>query len=294
MAGTTRLLRTTRALQSDHSPSFSSSSSCHLPPLKFPSSGGEKQSLTSSQGRKRVAVSSDTAVVLPETKKKPSVQEAIGNADLCNLIAKVASASRTLLNPKLEMKHWRTYTEMLVERGITGCRSFTLTAVAGSLVGSILCFVEGCFFVLEAFYQYFQTVSSRMDQGRIIQSLVEAIDMFLVGTALLTFGIGMYVTFARSAEMKQKGWQNAESRFGSFNLEKLADSMEMQSISQAKSRLGHAILLILQAGVVDKFKNVQVASGLDLACFAGAVFISSACVFLLSKLTIPHGKNAFA
>ncbi|URE15941.1 Uncharacterized protein family, UPF0114 [Musa troglodytarum] len=147
----------------------------------------------------------------------------------------------------------------------------------------------GCFFVLESYCQYFQP---GMDQGGIVQPLVEAIDMFLVGTALLTFGISLYVMFASSEEMKQKrGWRTAKSCFGSFNLKKLADSMEMQSISHAKSRLGHAVLLILQTGVVDKFKNVQLASGMDLACFAAAVFVSSACVFLLSKLSMQHSKN---
>lgn len=62
-------------------------------------------------------------------------------------------------------------------------------------------------------------------------------------------------------------------------------------MSHAKSRLGHAVLLILQTGVVDKFKNVRLASGMDLACFAAAVFVSSACVFLLSKLSMQHSKN---
>lgn len=65
----------------------------------------------------------------------------------------------------------------------------------------------------------------------------------------------------------------------------------MQSISEAKSKLGHAIMLILHAGVLDKFKNVPLISGLDLACFAGAVFVSSASVFLLSKLTTQQSTN---
>ncbi|XP_038976164.1 uncharacterized protein LOC120107081, partial [Phoenix dactylifera] len=178
--------------------------------------------------------------------------------------------------------------------GSAGCQSFTLIAVAGSLIGSVLCFVEGCFLVLEAFFQYFHMISQRLAEGGIIQLLIEAIDTFLVGTALLTFGMGLYVMFSGSADTKQnRGWQIAESSLGSFNLQMLAKSMEMQSISEAKSKIGHAILLILQTGMLEKFKNVTLASGLDLACFAGAVFISSACVFLLSKLTMQRSKSAW-
>ncbi|URE15942.1 Uncharacterized protein family, UPF0114 [Musa troglodytarum] len=286
MSGASRLLRTTRALRSDGLPSSSSCS--RLPPLRFPWRGGEKKRLAGCQGRKKVAAASDATVVLPDTKQKPSSAEGMEIAHL----SKLADAARRLLNPSkwaVWVKNWRTVAEILIEKGITGCRSFTLIAVAGSLIGSILCFVEGCFFVLESYCQYFQP---GMDQGGIVQPLVEAIDMFLVGTALLTFGISLYVMFASSEEMKQKrGWRTAKSCFGSFNLKKLADSMEMQSISHAKSRLGHAVLLILQTGVVDKFKNVQLASGMDLACFAAAVFVSSACVFLLSKLSMQHSKN---
>nr|XP_018684101.1 PREDICTED: uncharacterized protein LOC103993122 [Musa acuminata subsp. malaccensis] len=290
MSGASRLLRTTRALRSDRLPSSSSCS--RLLPPRFAWRGGEKERLAGCQGRKKVAAASDATVVLPDTKQKPSSAEGMEIAHLSTLITELADAARRLLDPSKRavwVKNWRTVAEILIEKGVTGCRSFTLIAVAGSLIGSILCFVEGCFFVLESYCQYFQP---GMDQGGIIRSLVEAIDMFLVGTALLTFGISLYVMFASSEEMKQKrGWQTAKSCFGSFNLKKLADSMEMQSMSHAKSRLGHAVLLILQTGVVDKFKNVRLASGMDLACFAAAVFVSSACVFLLSKLSMQHSKT---
>ena len=62
------------------------------------------------------------------------------------------------------------------------------------------------------------------------------------------------------------------------------------SITEAKSKLGHVVVMILQAGILDKFKNVPLSSGLDLVCFAGAVFISSASVFLLSRLAMRRSK----
>lgn len=59
----------------------------------------------------------------------------------------------------------------------------------------------------------------------------------------------------------------------------------MQSVSQAKSRIGHAVMMILQVGVLEKLKDIPVVTGVDLACFAGAVLISSASIFLLSRLS---------
>lgn len=50
------------------------------------------------------------------------------------------------------------------------------------------------------------------------------------------------------------------------------------------------MMLILQAGTVEKFKNVSMATGLDMVCFAGAIFISSASLFLLSRLFYKPAK----
>ncbi|KAL6207382.1 hypothetical protein ACLB2K_018340 [Fragaria x ananassa] len=94
---------------------------------------------------------------------------------------------------------------------------FTLLSVAGSLLGSILCFVEGGFIVLESYFQYFQALSQKTDQGHIMHLLIEATDMFLVGTAMLLFGVGMYVMFMGSKAVKDKGPRFTESNlFGLF------------------------------------------------------------------------------
>lgn len=74
--------------------------------------------------------------------------------------------------------------------------------------------------------------------------------------------------------------------FSMFLDQRLPAWAEMQSVSQAKSRIGHAMMMILQVGVLEKFKSIPVLTCLDLACFAGAVLLSSACIFLLSRLSL--------
>lgn len=69
-----------------------------------------------------------------------------------------------------------------------------------------------------------------------------------------------------------------------FLFQMLSGCSNMNSISQAKSRLGHAVVMLLQAGALEKFKNVPLTTGLDLACFAGVLIFLSASMFLLSQL----------
>ncbi|XP_057748818.1 uncharacterized protein LOC130967816 isoform X4 [Arachis stenosperma] len=131
--------------------------------------------------------------------------------------------------------------EMLIERAIIDCRFFTLLAVAGSLLGSLLCFVEGCVLVVECYGHYFHTLGQRLDQHHLVQLLIEAI------------GGG-------------PGW------------------VGMQSIEEAKSKIGHAVMMIVQVGILEKLKDIPLVTAIDLASFAAVLLTSSASIFVLSKL----------
>nr|XP_043618287.1 uncharacterized protein LOC122590014 [Erigeron canadensis] len=176
--------------------------------------------------------------------------------------------------------------QSLVEKAIIDSRFFTMFGVAGTLLGSVLCFLEGVFLVMESYLQYFHAIYHHSDHGHIMHLLIEALDMFLVGTAMLTFGMGMHVMFVASRTSKGNTLPIPPSNlFGLFYLKEIPSWAGMKSVSQAKSKIGHALMLLLQVGVLDKFKSVPLVTGLDLACFAAAVFVSSAGLFVLSQLS---------
>ena len=52
-------------------------------------------------------------------------------------------------------------------------------------------------------------------------------DMFLVGTAMLTFGMGLYVMFVGTRSMKEKGpWLSGSNLFGLFSMKVISLSSE--------------------------------------------------------------------
>lgn len=126
-------------------------------------------------------------------------------------------------------------------------------------------------------------LNSQLNNG-----LIFAPDMFLLGTAMLTFGMGLYVMFVGSRS-KIKGDHQLSGK-NLFYFQTLPSLMGMKSVMQAKSRIGHALVMLLQVGVLEKFKNVPVVNGLDLAYFAGSVFVSSICVFILSRIPLTTTK----
>ncbi|XP_074270468.1 uncharacterized protein LOC141594218 [Silene latifolia] len=178
-----------------------------------------------------------------------------------------------------------TLRQMHFEKAIVDCRFFTLLAVAGSLLGSILCFVEGCFMILKSSLYYFHASSQRLDSSGVVQLVIEAIDMFLVGTAMLIFGMGLYVMFVRTQSVDTNPQLAHLNSTASSQLQMVPSWLKMHSLSQAKTRVGHAIMMILQVGILDKFKTIPLVTPLDLACFAAALLVSSTSIFLLSKLS---------
>ncbi|KAL4584384.1 hypothetical protein LXL04_008984 [Taraxacum kok-saghyz] len=207
--------------------------------------------------------------------------------DLATLMLFVKIVVRRQLKVVMRPRPWSLIVQSLVEKTIMDSRFFAMFGVAGTLLGSVLCFLEGVFLVMESYLQYFQALSHHSDHGHVMYLLIEALDMFLVGTAMLTFGMGLHVMFVGSQASRDNGSTIPSSNFfGLFPLKELPSWAGMKSISQAKSKIGHALMLLLQVGVLEKFKSIPLVTGSDLACFAAAIFVSSAGLFLLSRLSV--------
>ncbi|KAK8482191.1 hypothetical protein V6N11_025888 [Hibiscus sabdariffa] len=285
---TTRLLRSSnKPLGRVFAPSSSWPSSS-AKTVRYTTKGGvkgEKKTCGNSERKPSVAVKA-LATTLEAAERSVDRRR-----ELASLLTNVVNAMReVLVRPVLKPKPWKLHIQMFIENVILNCRFFTIFAVAGSLFGSILCFMEGSFLIVESYLQYFQGLfSKKLDQEHIIHLLIEAIgiDMFLVGTAMLIFGMGLYFMFVGSKTMKRGVPSLPTSNlFGLFHWTTLPAWVEMKSISQAKSKMGHAVMMILQVGVLEKFKSIPIATSLDLACFSASVFVSSACIFLLSRISV--------
>ncbi|XP_021285061.1 uncharacterized protein LOC110417156 [Herrania umbratica] len=289
---TTRLLRSsTKPLGRIFAPSSSwpSSSVNNVRCVSKGGLDGEKKVCGSSEKKPMLAMKAASveaeSVVISEPRDD-------WGKELASSLAVAINAMRQVLVLVIKPRPWRLHVQMLIEKVIIDSRFSTIFAVAGSLFGSVLCFMEGCFLILESYLQYFHSLSQKSDPEHIIHLLIEAIDMFLVGTAMLIFGMGLYIMFVGSASMKGGAPSLPRSNlFGLFPLKTLPAWVEMKSVSQAKSKIGHAVMMILQVGVLEKFKSIPLVTSLDLACFAGAVFVSSACIFLLSRLSVGGSQH---
>ncbi|KAF8085727.1 hypothetical protein N665_0649s0003 [Sinapis alba] len=184
-----------------------------------------------------------------------------GLMDSVFLVSQVTDVFIKELSLAIKRRAWKLQFQRNLERVILDCRFYTLFAVAGTLLGSVLCFFEGCSRVLECYSHYLKGLSHGV-KSNTIHILIEAIDMFLFGTSMLVLGNAIYNMFVSCKTNKSN-----------------------QSIGEVKARIGYAVVMILHVGMMEKFKTTPLVTCMDLACFAASLFILSASMFLLSRLS---------
>lgn len=174
--------------------------------------------------------------------------------------------------------------EETIEKVIYSCRFFAILAVWGSLIGSFICFIKGCTYVTASFQEYFASRSAK-----VILLLVEAIDIYLLGTVMLVFGMGLYELFisnldkSKSTSVERSPFQS--NLFGMFTLKERPRWLEIKTVSGMKTKVGHVIVMLLLIGLFEKSKKAVIHTPLDLLCFSASVLICSGCLYLLARLT---------
>uniref|UniRef100_A0A0C9S8K0 TSA: Wollemia nobilis Ref_Wollemi_Transcript_10983_872 transcribed RNA sequence n=1 Tax=Wollemia nobilis TaxID=56998 RepID=A0A0C9S8K0_9CONI len=131
-----------------------------------------------------------------------------------------------------------------VEMVIFNCRFLTLMAVVGSLAGSLVCFLKGGVYVIESFKVWFSSFLQHHGTGKVILLLVEALDVYLMGTVMLIFGMGVYGLFISNIEVPSENSTGqvsetvyGSSLFGLFRLQERPNWINIKSLEELKAKL---------------------------------------------------------
>lgn len=168
--------------------------------------------------------------------------------------------------------------EVLIEKAVYRCRFFALLGVSGSLLGSVLCFFKGCVYIASAFLGYMTS------KGQAMSSIIDAIDIYLIGTVMLVFGMGIYELFISNLDIAKKSPQRS-NLLGLFTLQERPKWLEIKSVNELKTKLGHVIVMALLVGLFDKIQKVGIVNPVDLLCLTASILFSSGGLLLLSKLS---------
>nr|CAD1833550.1 unnamed protein product [Ananas comosus var. bracteatus] len=178
---------------------------------------------------------------------------------------------------------------LLVEpKVIFDFRFLALLAVGGSLAGSLLCFLNGCVYIVDAYRVYWTSCIRGLHTGQMVLRLVEAIDVYLAGTVMLIFGMGLYGLFISNVHPEVPSTVDralkGSSLFGMFALKERPKWMKISSLDELKTKVGHVIVMILLVKMFERSKMVTIATGMDLLSYSVCIFLSSASLYILHNL----------
>ncbi|KAJ8451202.1 hypothetical protein Cgig2_013974 [Carnegiea gigantea] len=167
-------------------------------------------------------------------------------------------------------------------------RFLALLAIGGSLAGSLLCFLNGCVYIVEAYKTYWNYCLKGIHGGQMVLRLVEAIDVYLAGTVMLIFAMGLYGLFISNIPPNEHPTVDRalkdSSLFGMFALKERPRWMKISSLDELKTKVGHVIVMILLVKMFERSKMVTIATGLDLLSYSVCIFLSSASLYVLHNL----------
>ncbi|XP_019225711.1 PREDICTED: uncharacterized protein LOC109207274 [Nicotiana attenuata] len=119
------------------------------------------------------------------------------------------------------------HTESTIERAIFDFRFLAFLAIGGSLAGSLLCFLNGCVYIIDAYKVYWTSCVKGIHTGQMVLRLVEAIDVYLAGTVMFIFGMGLYGLFITNSSANVDPTSDRalkhSSLFGMFALKAIFD-----------------------------------------------------------------------
>ncbi|XP_059068572.1 uncharacterized protein LOC131859067 [Cryptomeria japonica] len=147
---------------------------------------------------------------------------------------------------------------------------------------------QGCMYIVESFKVYWASCVKGIHTGQMVLCLVEAVDVYLAGTVMLIFGMGLYELFIsnvpRNVPPSEDRALLSSSLFGMFILKERPRWMRITSLDELKTKLGHVIVMILLVKMFERSKTVAITSGLDLLSYSVCIFLSSASLYVLHNL----------
>lgn len=183
---------------------------------------------------------------------------------------------------------WTERVENFIERAIFDFRFLSLLAVVGSLAGSFLCFLKGCVFIVESYGAFYAMCLKGVHNGKMVLRLVEAVDVYLTGTVMLIFGMGLYGLFisnvASGLPPKEDRALRNSSLFGMFLLQERPKWMRIASLDELKTKLGHVVVMILLVKMFERSKAITITTGADLLSYSMSIFLTSGALLVLRHL----------
>ncbi|RAX58839.1 hypothetical protein CCZ01_01190 [Helicobacter monodelphidis] len=152
-------------------------------------------------------------------------------------------------------------------------RLFIILAVILSMLGAILLFIVASIDIVLAIKQTYLYYTGMLEKGAdihniLLNTIIMAIDLYLIAVVLLIFAFGLYELFISKIEMK--GSENSKV-------------LEIHTLDQLKDKLAKVIVMALIVAFFSKVLNMGMKQPLDMLFFAISILSLALSLYFLHK-----------
>lgn len=165
------------------------------------------------------------------------------------------------------------FLHLIFERILWNSRLFVIFAVILSMTGSILLFLVASADIVmavgETYRYYTAKTAHEIDiHNVLLNTIIMAVDLYLIAVVLLIFSFGLYELFIAKIEIKD---------------EQSSKVLEIHTLDQLKDKLAKVIVMALIVAFFSKVLNMGMKNSIDMLYFAISIFGLSLSLYFLHK-----------
>lgn len=164
------------------------------------------------------------------------------------------------------------YLRIFFEQVLWNTRLFVILAVILSMLGAILLFIVASVDIVIAASKTYQYYSGQLVGADIhnvlLNTIIMAIDLYLIAVVLLIFAFGLYELFIAKITIKDSN----DSKV-----------LEIHTLDQLKDKLAKVIVMALIVAFFSKVLNMGVKNSLDMLYFAISILALALGLYFLHK-----------
>jgi len=160
--------------------------------------------------------------------------------------------------------------ELLFENFLWNTRWLVLVAVIASLLSSFVIFMVGFYEVLHLVGAFLSGGSYKHFYAKLLSVVIASVDLFLIGTFLLVFALGLYELFISKIDPAEK--------------DPLGERvLVIRSLEDLKEKLGRLVIMVLIVSFFKQVLHLEFKNPLETLYIAVGVLMISLALYFTHK-----------
>ena len=160
--------------------------------------------------------------------------------------------------------------ELWFENFLWNTRWLVFLAVIASLISALILFLVGLYEIIHLVILFISTSSYELFYSKILSTVIASVDIFLIGTFLLVFALGLYELFISKIDPAEKDPLGQRV-------------LVIKNLEDLKEKLGRLVIMVLIVAFFKQVLHLEFKNPLETVYIAVGVLMVSLALYFTHK-----------